>query len=102
VKTNRSGIFGETALQLAAYRYADVLIPQGPEQPMPEVDACFAIHVRGDGAPSSRSPPTSSSTGQFLYAQQVAEFVDVSSDLVGPAVEPPSMSTFRLVREQTA
>jgi hypothetical protein len=103
LKTNRSGIFGETALQLAAYRFADVLIPQtGPEQPMPEVDGCAAVHVRGDGA--SLVPVTADleQHRSFLYCQQVAEFVDVSRDLVGPAVEPPSMSTFRLVREQTA
>jgi hypothetical protein len=103
VKTNRSGIYGETALQLAAYRFADVLIPrQGPEIPMPEVDACFAIHVRGDGYSLVPVTADADQHRQFLYAQQVAEFVDVSRDLVGPAVEPPSMSTFRLVREQTA
>jgi hypothetical protein len=103
VKTNRSGIYGETALQLAAYRYAEVLMPRlTPEEPMPEVDACFAIHVRGDGC--SLVPVTAELEQHraFLYAQQVAEFVDASRDLVGPAVEPPTTSKFRLVREQTA
>jgi hypothetical protein len=100
VKTNRSGIFGETALQLAAYRYADVLIKDG-EQPMPEVDACFAIHV---GPDFCRLVPVTADLEQhrsFLYAQQVAEFVKVSSDLIGPAVQPPTTATFRLVRDDT-
>lgn len=103
VKTNRSGIYGETALQLAGYRYADVLIPHLlSEEEMPEVDACFAIHVRGDGYSLVPVTADREQHRQLLYAQQVAEFVDASRDLVGPAVEPPSMSTFRLVREQTS
>jgi hypothetical protein len=37
LKTNRSGIFGETALQLAGYRYADTYLDEdGNEQPMPK------------------------------------------------------------------
>lgn len=50
IKTSRSGIYGETALQLAAYRFADVyLADDGTEQPMPPVDECAAIWVRADG-----------------------------------------------------
>jgi hypothetical protein len=51
LKSNRSGIFPETALQLAAYRYAEFLLPgRGEQIPMPEVDGCAAVHIRGDGA----------------------------------------------------
>lgn len=104
VKTNRSGIFGETALQLAAYRHADVLITVGPdgaqhEQPMPPVDDCYAIHVRGDGyslIPVDAGPDVFRS---FLYAQQVAQWSKRSSDLVGPPVQPPTSSKYRLTRE---
>jgi len=42
-KTTRTGIFGETALQLASYRYADVLLTADGEMPMPAVDATDAI-----------------------------------------------------------
>jgi len=99
LKTNRSGIYGETALQLAAYRYADVLITGAQEQPMPEVQACFAIHVRGDGyslIPVTAGPDQHRT---FLYVQQVAGFTKASRDLVGPPMQPPTLSTFRLVRE---
>lgn len=101
IKTNRSGIFGETALQLAGYRYADVIVPAGKvdEEPMPEVDGCFAVHVRADGY--SLVPVTAEldQHRQLLYAQQVGHFVRDSRDLVGAAIEPPTTSTYRLTRE---
>ena len=51
IKTTRSGIYGETALQLAAYRYADNYInPEtGGEEAFPQVDDTWAIWVRADG-----------------------------------------------------
>lgn len=101
VKTNRSGIFGETALQLAGYRFADVLIPAGEtaEQPMPEVDGCFGIHVRPDGYSLLPITADEEQHRQFLYAQQVGHFVRDSRDLVGAPIQPPTASTFRLTRE---
>lgn len=99
VKTNRSGIFGEVGLQLAGYRYADVLIDDDGEHPMPEVDGCYAIHVRTDGADLIPVTAEEEQHRALLYAQQVAEFMSSANDLVGPAVRPPSMTTYRLVRE---
>lgn len=50
VKTTRSGVYGETAYQLAAYRFAEkYLDADGQAQPMLEVDECAVIHVRADG-----------------------------------------------------
>ena len=99
LKTNRSGIFGETSLQLSAYRYADVLITAAGEQPMPEVDDTFAVHVRGDGADLIPVTTTPDTFRAFLYAQQVARWAKDSRDLVGAPVERPAASTYRLVRE---
>ena len=100
-KTNRSGIFGETALQLAAYRYADVLLPaRGPEVPMPAVDACAAIWVRGDGYELKPVTAGPDQHRTFLYAQQIAQWTKHDRDLIGAAVVPPTTSTFRLVRDQ--
>lgn len=51
-KTTRSGIFPEVALQLAAYRYAEVVVmPDGTELPATElqVDGCAAVWIRPDG-----------------------------------------------------
>lgn len=49
IKTTRSGIYGETALQLAAYRYAEVYLTPEGEMDMPDVEETWAIWVRADG-----------------------------------------------------
>lgn len=89
IKTNKSGIFGETALQLAAYRHADVLIDDDGEHDMPVVDGCAAIHVRADGADLIPVTAGDRQFRQFLYVQQVAEFDRNSRDLIGAPVEVP-------------
>lgn len=51
-KTSRSGVWGETALQLAAYRHADFYLDgDGHEQPMSElqIGTAYAVHLRPDG-----------------------------------------------------
>lgn len=99
-KTNRSGIFAETALQLAAYKGADVLIDSDGEQPMPAVDGCAAVHLRGDGYSLIPVAAGDAVHRLFLYVQQVARLDDEGRDLVGAAVIPPTTSTYRLVQEQ--
>jgi hypothetical protein len=98
IKTTRSGVFGETALQLAAYRYADVYIDaDGTEVDMPEVDRTGAVWVRPDGydlVPVEAGEPQ---FRQFLYARQISEFVATNRELIGDPIEPPRASTFRLV-----
>lgn len=52
IKTSRSGVFPDNALQLCAYRWATHVA--GPDDgwklhPMPKVDGCAVIHVRADG-----------------------------------------------------
>jgi hypothetical protein len=103
IKTNRSGIFGETALQLAAYRYADFWIDEDKdaEVEMPEVDRTGAVHVRADGydlVPVEAGPLQHR---YFLYAQQIAEFTATSRELVGEPVISPRSSVWRLAREES-
>jgi hypothetical protein len=102
VKTNRSGIYGETALQEAGYRHAEVYVDDdGHEHDLPEVDMVGAVHVRPDGyslVPLEAGP---TQHRQFLYAMQIAQFVEHSRDLVGEPLVPPHTSTYRLVREET-
>jgi hypothetical protein len=100
LKTSRSGIFGETALQLAAYRYADKWVIGGEEIEPAEVDHCAGIHVRGDGYQLVPVEAGDQEFKDFLYAQRIGQFLDRSRDLIGPAIVPPTMSTFRLTREQ--
>ncbi len=50
IKTTRSGIFGDVALQLSAYANATHISDGETETEMPEIKRAFAIHVRADGA----------------------------------------------------
>jgi hypothetical protein len=99
VKTNRSGIFGDVAYQLAAYRYADVLLNGDTEEPMPEVEGCAGIHVRADGYDLLPIIAEEPQHKQFLYIQRTAQAVNESRDLVGNPVSPPqTVSPYRLTR----
>lgn len=102
LKTSRSGIFGEVALQLAAYRYADVIIGKGedPETRMIEVEGCAGIHVRGDGADLVPVTADEAVFRSFLYVKQVYEFDKVSRDLVGAPIPSETESTYRLIRDE--
>ena len=99
LKTSRSGIFGETALQLAGYRYADVWLIDGQEVQPPQVDFCFGIHVRADGFDLVPVEVTETEFKDLLYAARVGQFVARSRGLIGPAIMPATTSTLRLVRE---
>lgn len=101
-KTNRSGIFGETALQLAGYRFAEFMQPD-PADPgtafeMPEVTWTGAVWIRPDGY--SLIPVTAGEEQhrQFLYAQQVGIFDAGARDLVGERIEPPTASRYMLAK----
>lgn len=101
LKTNRSGIFGETSLQLAGYLFADCWVDQdtGDEHDIPQVDRCGAVHVRADGYDLVPLEVTELQHRQLLYVQQVAEFDKTSRDLVGEPIPSPYESTYRLVKE---
>lgn len=101
IKTARSGIWGDNALQLAAYRYAEVVIGD-PERPVPEVDGCAGIHVRGDGADLVPVTADEAVFRAFLYVKQVYEFEKVSRDLVGEPIRSEEQSTYRLVRTEAS
>lgn len=91
-KTSRSGIFPETALQLAAYRYAEFIVTEdGGEVPMPEVDACVAVHVTGDGYELIPLTADEETFRSFLYVQQVHEFSRRAKTLLGEPLVPPVM-----------
>lgn len=99
LKTTRSGVFGETALQLAAYRFADVWAEDGTEFEPVKVDYCAAIHVRGDGYDLVPVEAGEQEHKDFLYAQRVGQFQARSRDLIGAPIIAPTTSTFRLARE---
>ena len=96
IKTNRSGPFAETALQLAAYRNAEFYLDSasGEELPMPAVDRCGVVWVRTDGYdlfPYKAGPDEFRS---FLYVAEVARFMDRDLfDLRGEPIYPKAEAT---------
>jgi hypothetical protein len=104
LKTNEKGIFAETALQLAAYRFAEkYLADDGTEQDMLSVQRTGAILISSE---SAQLIPTTSGVDQlksFWYAGQVGAFVDSGRDLIGEAIQPhnPDAPVARVVFEET-
>lgn len=90
VKTSRSGIFPETAWQVCAYRYCDVYVDdEGAEQPMPEFDFAFALHIRGDGYDMRPLTSGPEQLREFLYIREVHRAVEeTSKSYVGDALTP--------------
>ncbi len=90
-KTNRSGPFGDTAFQLAAYRYAEFYLDDnGEERPMPQIDRVGVVWLRADGydlVPFEAGPQQHR---EFLYIAQVAQAAERSRDYKGPALEVPA------------
>lgn len=81
IKTSRSGIFAEVALQLQGYRFFETILGPDGEEPMPSVDFVAAIHVRADGYDLipfnvTGNPNTDRAYRTFLYAKQVGEWLD--------------------------
>jgi len=89
-KTSRSGIFAETAFQLAAYSHAEFYAPDlDTEKPLPHIDACAAVWVRADGfdvIPVDASDATYSTFRHIAWVANVAKIAKAA--LVGAAIEP--------------
>lgn len=91
IKTSKSGVYGEHAVQLAGYRYSEWLLdaPGAEPIPMPVVSWVGVVHVTAAGY---QLVPVECGPEQyevFLHAQRIAEFADTARDLVGEPVPPP-------------
>jgi hypothetical protein len=110
LKTSRSGIFGETALQLAGYRYADTWLDETTappvEKPMPVFDLVLGLHVRADGYDLRPIEAGTEQLRELLYARQVGIFAEVNSKhYVGEPLTPPRLLKRRrleILKEETA
>lgn len=95
IKTSRSGPFGEVALQLAGYRYAEHCVVDGEVVPMPEVERCGVIWVRADGYDLIPFEAGPNEFRQFLYVRQVGDWLaaqdprsDSGQQVKGAALTP--------------
>jgi hypothetical protein len=93
-KTSASGIFRETAVQLAAYRNAEFFLDaDGREQPLPEVDFCGAVWLRADGYDLHPVAADDHAFRLFQYARAVALFnQDDKQDWVEESLAAPRVT----------
>jgi hypothetical protein len=100
IKTGEKGIYPETALQLAAYRYAEAYVDaNGDEQPMIPVENTGAIHVTADDAVLIPTVSGPEQLTTFRIAQKIAEFKKDDDGLILPALLHPTRSTAHVVWE---
>lgn len=103
IKTSEKRIYPGTALQLAAYRYAETYLDSdGSEHPyLPPISRCGAVHVTDSDAVLV---PTKSGPDQlniFRHAARIARFVaDEEQGLVLNPLSMPRRSTARVVWEE--
>lgn len=86
------GVYGEVALQLAAYRYAEFIgLPDGTEVPVPPVAACAVLHLTPSGYELVPVEAGEAEFRYFLYAQQIRIFCnDVAGDVIGAPLPRPA------------
>lgn len=96
IKTSRSGIFGETALQLAAYGHAAYWLGASPEVFSQPIAWTGAVHVRADGYALVPVVAGEEQFEAFLDVQKVAGWMDGSRDLIGEGMVGRDVPRYRL------
>lgn len=91
IKTGK-GVYEEVALQLAAYRYADIWQPDSDtEEELPEVDEVYVAHVLADDVRLLPVTVDLRTFRQFLYVMQTDRWISQVRDEspVGYPLTPP-------------
>lgn len=89
-KTGKN-VYGEVALQLAAYRNAEFYLDaDGNEQPMPEVDGLAVVHVTPTGTDVYRINDPDLAWKQFRHVAFVASQQQAIKDQIGAVSATPS------------
>lgn len=88
IKTSASGVYGETALQLAAYRHAEVYLDGRDEKPMAdlEIERGYAIWCRSDGTDLIPVECGPEQFKIFTHVAYVARKAALLKDFIGEAV----------------
>ena len=91
-KTSRSGIFGETALQLAAYAHAEVYLDGEDEKPVSDlgITAGHAVWIRADGYDVYPVDISEQTFKTFCHVAYCARKGKGLRDLIGSPLSAPS------------
>lgn len=80
------GVYGENALQLAAYRNAEFWQDDGgQEQPLPDIERCGVLHVREDGTDLVPLDSSEAPFRDFLHCAWICKRADA---IKGYVMEP--------------
>lgn len=87
-----SGVYGETALQTAAYARAEFYAPTPDDEiPMPHIDRIGVVHITADGSQLYPLGDIDAAFGVFRHVAYVANKTDWIKGLIGePMTEPES------------
>lgn len=89
------GVYAETAMQLAAYRFAEFIgLPDGTEWPMPAVDGCAVLHLHPEAGPDGYALVPVIADEQvftaFKYAREVFRWAEeTSKGVIGKPIPVP-------------
>ena len=86
LKTGK-GVYGDVSWQLAAYRYATILMVEGKPEPMPAVDRVGVLHVTSDSYEVRPVEAGPSQFTEFRYITQIAAASERSRDYIGEAIQ---------------
>jgi len=100
IKTGRTGIYSETGLQLAGYRFADKLVlADGSEVDMPSVDGCLALHVTDRSCQVYPLKADEWMFERFLRIYRAAQWAtDDYKGVVRPALDGPEQLDAQAMR----
>lgn len=96
VKTG-NGVYGEAALQLAGYGFADAWVDDdGSERVMPIIDRYGVVHLSPDGYELLPVVVGERQYRQFLYAAEMVAFAEEARELIGEPIPAPCEGGYRL------
>lgn len=96
VKTG-NGVYGESALQLAGYGFADAWVDDdGTEHPMPHIDRYGVVHLSPNGYELLPVVVGERQFRQFLYAAEMVDFGEEARELIGEPIPAPRAGGYRL------
>ena len=89
-----SGVYGETALQTAAYARAEFYAPTPDDEiPMPHIDRIGVVHITADGSQLYPLGDIDAAFGVFRHVAYVANKTDWIKGLIGEPMEAPESET---------